>query len=169
MNTVFKPSDFLLKEIDFTQYAPVILVIQTKNDTDSIMVPYTIHLTLVLSMLNEKYKERFGRKESNNLFIYLYSEPLRNAMEHGNNFDESKQVVVVLWFGEKGILLGFRDEGDFFTRETTKLKYENRQRNPSTRIGSISGGHGTIGLYSYAKSIYVDTYENTLYVSYLFN
>ncbi len=165
----FKPEPWLLDEIDCRQRIPLIFIFETVEKAkkgDPYRDPYSIGLVGVLKAMQEMYKEKFTQRESHELFVYCFSEPLRNAMEHGNQFQAGKQVATAIWFGQKGVTLAFRDEGDYFSRPEIKQRYENRESNPTTRSTGV-GGHGTKGLKKYANSILVATDQNTLYINYL--
>lgn len=164
----FSPSKKLLDSIEIMLDHPLMFVVPTLNahNDDQQLEKTVLYIEIFKFLLQKKYKDRFTPEHSQYILVNLFSEPFRNAMSWGNKLDPTKDLVIALWFGEKGILVGFRDEGDHFSRKETKRIYENRLPVTTSRVSGI-GGAGTKRLYSKAHEILVATEENTLYATYL--
>ncbi len=166
-NKFFSPPEYLLQSIDFLFKQPLILIIPTANENIKRDCEINVSYVAALKgMFSEYYRGKFTPENSQYLLVDMFSEPLRNAMEHGNRFDYNTNTIVGVWVGNKGVLFAFRDQGDFFSKESTKKDYESRKEIVSTRVNSPSG-FGTISLFETAEVIYVATEENTLYATYL--
>lgn len=98
-----------------------------------------------------------------NVILAAFGEALANASEHGNLSQVSKKIIVGCWFGEKGIIFSFRDEGDFFKKLKNKKAVESRTTLPSTRKKPSGGG---MALVYEADEIFVSTRKNTLYLAF---
>lgn len=120
----------------------------------------------LLSSLSEFYRLPFDPKRMNGQLIgETFVEALSNAAIHGNRKDKTKNIILGVWYGRKGIFFGVRDEGDFFSKDSTKKLIESR-----TEISSTGGKESFgIGLRDYiyedADKIFVDTEQNTLFVA----
>jgi len=76
----------------------------------------------------------------------IFVEALMNAAEHGNQWDCQKKILAGIWIGKKGVLFGVKDEGDFFTKESTREMIRRRRLFPST-AKIRCGGVGMLGIY----------------------
>lgn len=165
---IFKPSQTLLERVDFRVQAFTLFHLPSfdyrgNREASELLVSST---SCVGNLARTIYGEqRFNRQHCQQVSINLFSEQIHNCSEHGNKCDSNKSVSVGLWFGGKGILFAYRDQGTFFSELKTKQALESRSRIPSSRVGA--GGYGTQLLYEAADELVVVTQENTLYVVHL--
>lgn len=107
----------------------------------------------ILALVSGLFKLCFGDETEPYRAREIFIEILNNAVEHGNQWDCNKNIVLGVWIGKKGVLFGVLDEGDFFKQESTKKAIEKRKPIPSTSkmmIGGkeTAGGAGIpLGLY----------------------
>jgi hypothetical protein len=94
---------------------------------------------------------------------YLIWEALLNSAEHGNAWDQDKKIHIVVLLGDKGIIIGCRDEGEFFKQVEVKEKFETKER---IKEQQHSGrGMGTRCMYLRAEEIEVDIETGTLFLT----
>ena len=107
-----------------------------------------------------------GNKVMNGQLIgATFVEDLSNAAIHGNAKEKTKNIILGVWYGKEGLLLGVRDEGDFFSKDLTKKLIESRTQIHSTG-GEESFGIGLMNyIYKDADKIFVDTNQNTLFLA----
>ena len=120
------------------------------------------------SMISAAIHEIYRRKKDISpyamaVILGAFGEALSNASEHGNQSQTSKKIVVRCWFGEKGIIFSFRDEGNFFKKTKNKKAVESQTILPSTK--KKPSGAGMLLVYN-ADVIYVSTRQNTLYLAF---
>jgi len=113
---------------------------------------------------NRKYGIDDNKRMNTQLIGETFVEALSNAAIHGNKKEKTKNIILGVWYGKEGILLGVRDEGDFFSKALTKNLIESRTEIPSTS-GEYPFGYGVSDLYKDADKIFVDTEQNTLFVA----
>jgi len=95
-------------------------------------------------------------------FLGIFREGITNAIAH--NPENCSQINYGLFLGDKGILHGFRDFGDYFKSKKVKQKWENKIPIPSTRKSNFSGyGAGDEIIYSLSDFIKVDSQKGILY------
>lgn len=105
-----------------------------------------------------------------NTFASIIIEATKNASDHGNDCDPDKPISVTAWAGDRGFLIGVRDEGDFFKSETIKNNFEKKIL-PETDWKKRHGrntGQGIAYWLFYADKLLVDTSTGTLYLMFLF-
>lgn len=170
MQQIFNPSEQLLKSIGFNSGLPLILLIPTfgvNGETESSSETGTGFIRLMKGVFLGKYGNgRFTPEHSQHILVDMFNEPLKNAVEYGNNHDPKKYVTFGLWLGEQGALFAWRDEGNFFSKAETKQLFESRTPIPSTRTLNPSGFWTGELLPRSAKDIHVAVEENTLYLTY---
>jgi len=118
------------------------------------------------SMISAAIREIYRRKRNISQYAIVtilaaFGEALANASEHGNQSKMRKKIVVRCWFGEKGVIFSFRDEGNFFRHLKNKKAVESRTILPSTK--KKPSGAGMVLVYQ-ADEIFVSTRQNTLYL-----
>jgi len=184
---VFKSEENLLKPIlkppkellDFIQYGidpegalghfPGKYWMEIKLPTFEDTGGYAHVLTGVFGSMKDFYRLSFDednkRKMTPQFIGMVLVESLSNAAIHGNKKDKTKNVVLGIWYGKEGVLFGVRDEGDFFSKDSTKKLIESRTEIPSTG-GKESFGIGLRDyIYKDADKIFVDTNQNTLFLA----
>ena len=102
----------------------------------------------ILELMSGIFEECFGDASKPFLAKHIFIEVLTNAAGHGNQWDPNKDIVVGLWIGEKGVLFGVLDEGDFFKKQSTIEKIKKRKPFSSTRKEEGGGVGIVLGLYS---------------------
>lgn len=167
---VFNPPSALLEKIQALPYSLFIFTVPT-IDLDGSTKRGTEGVSAIISFLKDllqiRFKEKFTIDSSQIITGDIFGELLANAVEHGNKYNPQSLVEMGISLGEKGIMFAFRDEGDFFTKEETKKKFESRSGISSTRIESPSGHGIRDNLFIEAEDIVVSTNENALYVTLL--
>jgi len=118
------------------------------------------------SMISAAIREVYRRKRDISpyamaIILGAFGEALGNASEHGNKSWTRKKIVVRCWFGEKGIIFSFRDEGSFFKKMKNKKAVESRTILSSTKKDPSGGG---MALIYNADEVFVSTRQNTLYL-----
>ena len=81
------------------------------------------YFAVPLSIIKAEYKGDLDEEFLNFVILGL----LHNAAKHGNKNNEQKKILMGWWFGNEGILIGVKDEGDFFHRQSVKKAVESRQ------------------------------------------
>lgn len=158
---MLKPIDRLLRLIEFRDvWAEITL--PTFSDAGE----YAYVLRMIFSAIEEFFTIDFNHKLNTQLIGNVLSDAIMNAAEHGNKGDCNKQITLVYWLGQNGVLFGIRDQGDFFHKQSTKQLIESRKKILSTRADP--GGFGMANIYQ-ADEIYVSPKENTLYLAILAN
>jgi len=158
---MFNPSPELLKKIGFNgQWVEMSL--PTFDDVGL----YAYVVRMAFSAIEENFKIGFDNRRLNTQLIgQVFGEAILNAAEHGNKRDPSKKVQAAFWLGDNGVLFGVRDQGNFFTKQSTKELIESRTRLKSTRDwGSGPSGLGLDAVFE-ADDLFVSTEENTLYLA----
>lgn len=107
------------------------------EDSDDFDIILRIAFTVFESYF-EKGKPSYARP--------ILAEAIMNAAEHGNQWNRNKKISVGIWIGEKGVLFGIKDEGDFFRQESTQQTIKRRKRFPST-AKERRGGFGMLEIY----------------------
>ncbi len=97
-------------------------------------------------------------------FLLSLSELVKNVYEHGNKGMENSIAHLGIWFGKKGIIIGIRDEGDFYTLDSTRVAFEERQAIPSTK--EDPSGHGTEIFCEHADYPVVRQDQNALFLGF---
>lgn len=163
----FNPPTYILEEIEFDEEMPYIVRICSGEHESPYRNTYYVYLETLIIILKEKYGERWEKWHTQQVVSNIFHEHTINSIEHGNKYDSEKYVTACCWMGEKGILFGIRDEGDFYKKSLTKERLEARKGFSSTR--SHFGGAGTNRkLQRHVDSIHVDIKTGTLYLSYSF-
>jgi hypothetical protein len=94
--------------------------------------------------------------------IMVFMEGIKNAIAHGPKY--KKFIAHSLFLGNKGIIQGFKDFGDYFKSEKTKKIWENKIHISSTNKSDFSGrGFGNGIIYENSELINVNTKEGILY------
>ncbi len=123
----------------------------------------------IFSSLEEFFRLTFDeeRKLSGQVLGNAFGEVLENAAYHGNKFDERKSIILGCWYGKEGVLFGIRDEGDFYSKKSTKEKIESRIDFPSTtrKDGKEGCNFGLDLMFEAADKIFVDTNQNTIFLA----
>jgi len=164
----YTPNPKMLEKAGLTEALPFIMMIPSyrfgvdENGSDK----DNLYLSLFTNIFSNEYGGGFTPGHGQPILGEILNEMLKNAMEHGNKFDPKKYATIAVWFGKRGVVFGFRDEGDFFSLKSTKGKMESRIPIESTRAQDPSG-LGTLGLCEVADEIHVNTEEKTLYVLYM--
>ncbi len=95
-------------------------------------------------------------------FLGVFREGTTNAIAHCP--ENCSQINYGLFLGDKGILHGFRNFGDYFKSEKTKKLWESKTPVQSTRESNFSGhGAGDKIIYSLSDFIKVDSKKGILY------
>lgn len=166
----FKAPQSILDEIEFDEGEPYIVKIKTFDLNKEFPSYMVSNIEAFRELLRQKYGDdwiRNGNGHTQQVLGGLYFEFLKNSLEHGNEYNSDKYVFVGLWLGKNGLLLGFRDEGDFYKQPFTKETLENRKGFPSTRICDFGGIGTNCNLNETADDVFVDTETGTLYLSYM--
>ena len=156
---MFQPPAFLLELIGFKK-TRMEITLPTFDDSGD----YAYVMAAMTYALEEFYGLTFGKKRKLNVQLVIgeiFLDAIINAARHGNKKNPNKKVLFGCWFGENGILFGFRDEGKFYSKWKIKELVESRTHILSTDPEGCNAGMEHI--YQ-ADSIHVSTTENTLYV-----
>lgn len=119
-------------------------------------------IKLVIDCCMDFFRGRWrgcSKKAARELIGQVFWEALTNAIEHGNGCDENKKVAFGLWLGSHGVILGTKDEGDFFQDEVMIELIQSRSCLDSTR--AEPGGCGLSIIY---LAQHIAVCDNTLYV-----
>lgn len=165
----FNPPAYILEEIEFDEETPYVAKIKTFNIYNEFPDLVVNYIEALRELLRQKYGNDWIENTTGNTHHVLgdlFWEFLKNSLEHGNQYDPEMYVLVPLWLGKKGLLLGFRDEGDFYKQQETKQRFEARKGFDSTRVGDPGGTGTNCNLNEDADDIFVDTQTGTLYLSY---
>lgn len=98
--------------------------------------------------------------DANKVFDPLI-DALYNAAEHGNELNQEKKLILGIWFGEKGILYGIEDEGDFVRNHREQIEARTIFQSTRSKTAEHKGGGGMCAIYG-ADEIRVS--GNTLYL-----
>lgn len=121
--------------------------------------------------LNSRQLDNFEKENKSQGFtqrsLVSISEMIKNTFEHGNKGKAGAVAHFGYWFTELGLIAGIRDEGDFYCKEETKRKFEQKERFLSTK--EIPSGSGISRcLYSYSDFLRVVPEQNALFAGFLF-
>jgi len=119
---------------------------------------------LLAAMMHELY-DRGARIDPKGMHELLEAacDAVVNASYHGNNDDPSKKVEVRIWFGRTMMLMGFRDQGDFYSKESTEWKVKTRQSiEPDPNDGHEHRNCGMETIYM-MEIVHVVTAQNALF------
>ena len=95
-------------------------------------------------------------------FLGLFREGTTNAIAHCP--ENCSQIAYGLFLGDKGILHGFRNFGDYFKSKEIKQKWESKTPVQSTRESNFSGyGVGNRIIHDLSDFINVDIQKGILY------
>lgn len=89
-------------------------------------------------------------------------ELLKNSARHAHGTDRSRPLDCALVYGERGVVLGVKDEGDFYRRSSTKEQLEARQLIDST--SEPPGGFGTRHLAEFPHEVEIDLEQGICWV-----
>ncbi|NQU77705.1 hypothetical protein HQ544_03335 [Candidatus Falkowbacteria bacterium] len=159
---IFNPPEELLKVIRFKDVR-MELTLPTFNDVEK----YGWVSMMFFAAVRDFFRVDATRRHIDPDILFVFSNPIINAAEHGNRWDEEKEIKVGLWFGEGGILFGIKDEGDFYTQQPVKVGVEARIpfSSTSTREREFgTPGDGMKHIYYKADHIIVDTEQGVLYL-----
>ncbi|MDO8601229.1 MAG: ATP-binding protein [bacterium] len=117
--------------------------------------------SMVSSAIREIYRHKDISLYVMSIILGAFGEAIANASEHGNQSQPSKKIVVRCFFGQKGVIFSFHDEGNFFKQLKNKKAVESRTILPSTK--KVPSGGGMALIYN-ADEIFVSTRQNTLYL-----
>lgn len=121
--------------------------------------------------LNSKQLDAFDKENKSQGFtqrsLVSLSEMIKNTFEHGNKGRVGALAHFGYWLTEEGVVVGIRDEGDFYSREETREKIEQKTRILSTK--EIPSGSGISRcLYNYSDFLRVVPEQNALFAGFLF-
>lgn len=103
-------------------------------------------------------------------FHLIIFEAIKNASDHGSDCDPEKDIKLTLWTGNKGILVGVKDEGTFYKNEETKKRVEGKHSSPVVwKQRHVKNCGIGMGIIYQADELFVDTEEGILYLLLLFD
>lgn len=114
----------------------------------------------------QKLQEKGLVNEFSHSFLFTVSELIKNTFEHGNNKKTDSVAHVGYWFNEKGIILGIKDEGNFYSKIETAEKFQRKEIFTSTK--EIPSGLGLQQIYYEADFLEVVTEKNSLFTGFIF-
>lgn len=119
------------------------------------------------TLFNDFFEKDPAYQQFSHNFLLVSIELFRNASEHGNNCDSTKNVQMAYWFSNQGAIVGCRDEGAFFKKEETFKKFSNHEHFPSTSRRKSSCNAGISIFYSDADDIKIDLEQNAIFCLFL--
>lgn len=124
---LFRPSKKMLEAIAFDIASPADI---KKTEQYFITTPLTIPSTSIMGLYHlmaefyrPLYKWNVGEDESHleaHAFADLINDAIMNGLCHGNK----GMVMTGVFLGKSGACYGFRDFGDYFTRQDVKARWE---------------------------------------------
>lgn len=157
---MFKPPQKLLSIIGF-EHAKVSVTLPTFDDSGM----YADMLLGIFNWINYWYNGNLKEgKLRTQLISDVFIESVMNAAIHGNKEDPNKNIQFEIRIGENGILMAFKDEGDFYTTQEAKNHVEQKIPYPSKRLGTAGVGMKYI---FQADALIVAIEENALYALFL--
>lgn len=99
--------------------------------------------------------------------LLTVSELVKNFFEHGNKNKPHSVAYLGYWMTERGIILGARDEGIFYSDLKTAKKFEQKFMFESTK--EDPSVHGIEGFYDDSDFLQVVPNQNALFMGFLFN
>jgi hypothetical protein len=138
-----KPPEQLLKDIGYKETETLGLVaspkgIRVKMDVRTYTSKkfYGIYSAMFIAAIKEHFEGKIiasgiDGREMEAFLNYIILAVSHNAAKHGNQNDPQKKIILGWWFGEKGALIGIRDEGDFYQRASIRAAINLRKRLPS--------------------------------------
>ena len=179
--TFLWPPEELLKQVKFDQNGYWGIDIIPYIDTEIAMEIYTLAEVEKIRAL-WMYRFRFSHHLDSQAFkefekqnkeqgftqhsLLTVSELIKNFFEHGNKGRKGSLAYLAYWFTEKGIILGARDEGDFYSKPETAKKFEDKFTFESTK--DDPSGHGIKGFYDDSDFLRVVPEQNALFAGFLF-
>lgn len=163
------PSEKLLQYIKWQGTDVLRMMFNTAMGMMHAVNEYSIAVPRMTAKINDHYREQCQIRvcvrspHVGTIIDLVIWELLLNAAEHGNQWDQHKKICVMVWRGDEGIVIGCRDEGEFFKQGEIKEKFETRQR--IHEKDKICRGKGTRFVYANADVIEVDVQTGTIFLS----
>ena len=163
---LFKPSGKILEKIceDKEKFVYTYLVIPRKFADEPLEYLVRAYHLALGNFVGSFYNLGLEPMEKFNYlqFLGLFREGVTNSIAHCP--ENCSQINYGLFLGDKGILHGFRNFGDYFKSEEIKKLWENKTPVESTKESNFSGyGAGDKIIYSLSDFIKVDSKKGILY------
>jgi anti-sigma regulatory factor (Ser/Thr protein kinase) len=175
------PHKELLKKISFTEndYWGIDIIPCINQEYKTTVYPSAqIAKIKELWINNYRFTKGFGSKEVNILektindqgfsqnFGVSISELIKNTFEHGNKDKVESIAHFGYWLNIQGIIIGIKDEGEFYSRPEIFEKIQQKGWFASTK--EEPSGRGIEGLYGDSDFLYVAPEQNALFAGFLF-
>lgn len=77
----------------------------------------TLNMDPIIEEVQQFLNKQLGENDLSYTTLLLISEAVANGMEHGNKYDESKQIRLRVRVNDDKVIVDVQDEGDGFDRQ----------------------------------------------------
>lgn len=117
-------------------------------------------LAMIRSFLEHNYPA--GIKFRHDCLLAI-SELYANSNYHGNQNDPTAKIWLEILWRPHQLLIGIRDEGNFYQRPLTRALLESGQSVSTTRAGGVGGGGWPI-IFEFADVVRVNQAQNACWL-----